>query len=48
MVWSQLAELQTPPVVTTDFVYVRFIDDRSIHEQDFGRTQIDRIVEMQK
>ena len=48
MVWSQLAELQTPPVITTDFVYVRFIGDRSIQEKDFGRIQIDRITEMQK
>src|SRR5215469_6040104 len=47
-VWSQLAELQTPPVVTTDFLYVRFIGDRSIQERDFGRIQIDRIAEMQK
>jgi uncharacterized protein YecE (DUF72 family) len=47
-VWSQLAELQTLPVVTTDFLYVRFIGDRSIQEKDFGRIQIDRIAEMQK
>ena len=46
--WSQLAELQTPPVVTTDFLYVRFIGDRSIQEKDFDRIQIDRIAEMQK
>jgi uncharacterized protein YecE (DUF72 family) len=26
-VWSQLAEIQTPPVVTTDFNYLRFIGD---------------------
>ena len=48
LVWSVLAELQTPPIVTTDFVNVRFIGDRSIQEKDFGRIQIDRIVEMQK
>ena len=48
MVWSQLAEIQTPPIVTTDFVYVRLIGDRSIHEKDFGRVQIDRVLEMQK
>jgi uncharacterized protein YecE (DUF72 family) len=48
MVWSVLAELQTPPIVTTDFVYLRFIGDRSIQEKDFGRIQIDRIAEMQK
>lgn len=48
MVWNQLKEIQTPPVVTTDFVYVRFIGDRSIQEKDFGRIQIDRIGEMQR
>ena len=48
LVWSQLAGLQTPPVITTDFLYVRFIGDRSIQEKDFGRIQIDRISEMQK
>ena len=48
MVWSILAELQTPPIITTDFVYVRFIGDRRIQEKDFGRIQIDRITEMQK
>ncbi len=25
MVWSVLAELQTPPILTTDFIYLRFI-----------------------
>jgi uncharacterized protein YecE (DUF72 family) len=48
MVWSQLAELRTPPIVTTDFLYLRFIGDRSIQEKDFGRIQIDRVMEMQK
>jgi uncharacterized protein YecE (DUF72 family) len=45
MVWSQLAEIQTPPVVTTDFLYLRFI---GIQEKDFVRIQIDRVHEMQK
>ena len=27
MVWSQLAEMQTPPILTTDFLYLRFIGD---------------------
>ena len=48
MVWSQLAELRTPPILTTDFLYLRFIGDRSIQEKDFGRIQIDRVLEMQK
>ena len=47
MVWSQLAGLRTPPVITTDFLYVRFIGDRRIGEEDFGRIQIDRIAEIQ-
>jgi uncharacterized protein YecE (DUF72 family) len=48
MVWSQLAELQTPPILTTDFLYLRFIGDRSIQEKDFGRIQLDRVLEMEK
>jgi hypothetical protein len=38
----------TSPIITTDFLYLRFIGDRSIHEKDFGRIQIDRVLEMQK
>jgi uncharacterized protein YecE (DUF72 family) len=48
LVWSQMAELKTPPVVTSDFLYLRLIGDRSIQEKDFGRIQIDRVVDMQK
>jgi uncharacterized protein YecE (DUF72 family) len=48
LAWSQLADIQTPPVVTTDFVYLRLIGDRSINENDFGMIQKDRIEEMQK
>ena len=36
LVWNQLDMVQTPPVVTTDFVYLRFIGDRSINERHFG------------
>ena len=45
-VWSQLAKISTPPIVTTDFLYVRFIGDRSIDEKDFGKIQYDRVSEM--
>jgi uncharacterized protein YecE (DUF72 family) len=48
LVWSQLADLQMPPILTTDFLYLRLIGDRSIQEKDFGRIQIDRVLEMQK
>ena len=45
---SQLAKLQTPPILTTEFLYLRFIGDRRIQEKDFGRIQIDRVLEMEK
>jgi uncharacterized protein YecE (DUF72 family) len=48
MVWSQLANIRTLPIVTTDFLYIRFIGDRSIQEKDFGIIQKDRISEMRK
>jgi uncharacterized protein YecE (DUF72 family) len=48
LVWSQHAELKAPPVVTTDFLYLRLIGDRSIQERDFGLIQTDRIEDMQK
>jgi hypothetical protein len=34
--------------VTSDFLYVRFIGDRSIDEKNFGRIQKDRFFEMSK
>lgn len=46
LVWNQLDIVQTPPIVTTDFTYIRFIGDRSISEKDFGTIQRDRAVEM--
>jgi len=48
MVWSQLAELRTPPIATTDFLYLRFIGDRTIDEKNFGKIQKDRDMEMNK
>ena len=48
MVWSQLAGIRTPSIVTTDFIYVRFIGDRSIDEKDFRKIQRDRLSEMNK
>jgi uncharacterized protein YecE (DUF72 family) len=48
LVWSQLAKLRTPPIVTTDFLYVRFIGDRSIDEKELGQIQKDRVLEIKK
>jgi uncharacterized protein YecE (DUF72 family) len=38
--------LQTPPVVTSDFVYLRLIGDRRLAEDQFGKIQIDRSQEI--
>jgi uncharacterized protein YecE (DUF72 family) len=46
MVWNQLDRIQSPPIVTSDFVYLRLIGDRSISEDNFGRIQKDREQEM--
>jgi hypothetical protein len=46
MVWSQLDRLQTPPIVTSDFVYLRLIGDRRLAETQFGKIQIDRAEEI--
>lgn len=52
LVWSQLDTIQTPPPaaaeLTSDFIYLRFIWDRSIDEKDFGRVQKDRLKELTK
>ena len=47
MVWNQLDKIRSPPIVTSDFVYLRLIGDRSIKETDFGRIQKDREQEME-
>ena len=39
-------KLQTPPIITTDFFYLRLIGGRSIHESNFGILQRDRSSEM--
>ena len=47
LVWSQQDIVITPPVVTTDFVYLRLIGDRSIDEKDFGKIKKDRTKEIE-
>lgn len=48
LVWNQLDAIEAPPILTTDFFYIRFIGDRSIDEKDFGTIQRDRLKEMEK
>jgi uncharacterized protein YecE (DUF72 family) len=47
LAWTQQNKIQTPPVVTTDFIYLRFIGDRSINEKDFGVIHKNREKELQ-
>ena len=46
LTWSVRDELKTPPIVTSDQIYIRFIGDRSINENDFGKIVKDRKKEM--
>jgi uncharacterized protein YecE (DUF72 family) len=46
LVWNEVQYLKTTPEITADFVYLRFIGDRSLSE--LGRIQIDRTAEMEK
>jgi uncharacterized protein YecE (DUF72 family) len=46
LTWSQLDIIQTPAELTSDFVYLRFIGDRSIDEKDFGKIQKNRLREL--
>jgi uncharacterized protein YecE (DUF72 family) len=41
-----LDTIQTPPELTSDFVYLRFIGDRSIDKKNFGKIQKNRIREL--
>jgi uncharacterized protein YecE (DUF72 family) len=34
LVWSQLDEIKTPPIVTTDFLYLRLVGDMSIQSTE--------------
>ena len=47
LVWSQQDILITPPILTTDFVYLRLIGDRTIDEKDFGKLTKERTKEME-
>jgi uncharacterized protein YecE (DUF72 family) len=46
LAWSQLDIIQTPAELTSDFVYLRFIGDRSIDVKDFGKLQKNRLREL--
>ena len=39
MAWRKLAELRSPPVATTDFLYIRYLGDRTIQEKGLCKIQ---------
>lgn len=42
LVWNDVPGVKNPFPITSDFVYVRIIGDRSIPEKDFGKIMRDR------
>jgi uncharacterized protein YecE (DUF72 family) len=48
LVWSQMDTIQTPPEITTDFIYLRFTGERSTDDKDSGSAQKYRAKEMEK
>lgn len=42
LVWNEIARVNNPAPITSDYVYVRLIGDRSISEDQFGKVIIDR------
>src|SRR5574339_71402 len=47
LVWSQHDKLATPPIITSDFVYMRLIGNRSFDDKNFGKIVFDRTAEME-
>jgi uncharacterized protein YecE (DUF72 family) len=46
LAWSQVEDMKTPTVVTTDFVYLRLMGDRSIPDEELGTIKKDRTDDM--
>jgi uncharacterized protein YecE (DUF72 family) len=46
LVWSDVAGIQNTAPLTSDFVYLRLIGDRTIPEKNFGKLQKDRTAQM--
>jgi len=46
LAWSDVAGVENPAPLTSDFVYLRLIGDRTIPEKEFGRLQKDRTIQM--
>ncbi len=42
LVWNDIPNVHNPTILTSDFVYVRLIGDRSISDSEFGRVILDK------
>jgi len=42
MAWSDIPVAKSPTIITSDFIYLRLVGDRSIDSSDFGKLKIDR------
>jgi uncharacterized protein YecE (DUF72 family) len=42
LVWNEVQGVKNPAKITSDYVYIRLIGDRSIPESEFGKITIDR------
>ena len=42
LVWNEVQGVKNPAKITSDYVYIRLIGDRSIPESEFGKINIDR------
>lgn len=48
LVWNEVDGVENPAPVTSDYIYLRLIGDRSIPESQFGKIQKDRTNEIKK
>ena len=46
LAWSDVEGVENSAPITSDYVYLRLIGDRSIEEKDFGKLQKDRTVQI--
>ncbi len=47
LVWNEVQGVNNPAKITSDYVYIRLIGDRSIPESEFGKVTIDRTSQIQ-
>jgi len=48
LVWNEVQGIENPAKITSDYVYIRLIGDRSIPESNFGRVSINKEESIQK